>query len=104
MSTKEKNSGEASRPHNVYLDQSAYGRMLDGASNSRESDIGPLLTPAQSAGKSQVWAGPTNVIETIQATRTDRRKALALMMLELIHVKRIWWGMSSMLSMISSLS
>ena len=92
MRTKEKNSGEASQPHNVYLDQSAYGRMLEGASNWRESDVGAVLTRAQSAGEAQVWAGPTNVIETIQATRTDRRKALASMMLELIHVKRIWWG------------
>jgi len=78
--------------HNVYLDQSAYGRMLDGASDWRQSEIGSVLARAQKAGEAQVWAGPTNVIETIQATQTDRRKALALMMLELIDVKRIWWG------------
>lgn len=92
MTKIKKDSAEESRPHNVYLDQSAYGRMLDAASDWRESDIGAVLTRAQRAGTAQVWAGPTNVIETIQATQLDRRKALASMMLELIDVKRIWWG------------
>jgi hypothetical protein len=80
-------------PHfrTIYLDQSAYGRMLDHGDWSR-SELGAVLIEAQSAGRAQVWAGPTNVIETIQATDSGRRKALASMMLDLIEGKRMWWG------------
>jgi hypothetical protein len=76
---------------NVYLDQSAYGRMLR-SGDWRKSAIGAVLLEAQAAGRAQIWAGPTNVIETIQATDPTVRKALASMILDLIDAKRIWWG------------
>lgn len=78
------------QPRDVYLDQCAYGRMLDEASDWHKSSVGSLLLEAQEAGTARVWAGPTNVIETIQATDPSRRKALAVMILELIETKRIW--------------
>jgi hypothetical protein len=75
----------------VYLDQSAYGRMCD-SNDWRTSDLGSVLLNAQRSGKAQVWAGPTNVLETIQASDAQRRKALASATLELIDSARMWWG------------
>jgi len=75
----------------VYLDQSVYGRMLS-TGNWRESPIGTVLLEAQAAGRAQVWAGPTNVIEAIQAPNPITRKDLASMMLDLIEARRMWWG------------
>ena len=56
------------------------------------SDLGSVLLNAQRSGKAQVWAGPTNVLESIQASDTQRRKALASATLELIDSVRMWWG------------
>jgi hypothetical protein len=76
---------------NVYLDQSAYGAMRQ-SGDWRSSKIGAALLHAQNAGTAQIWAGPTNVIETIQASNIQTRKEIASLMLELIEAKRMWWG------------
>jgi hypothetical protein len=77
----------------VYLDQSAYGRMLDdGHFDWRASPMGAVLAECQSKGIAQVWAGPTNIVETVQTSDADRRTALASMLLDLIEAKRVWWG------------
>lgn len=86
------NGAEGVQSRTVYLDQCSYGQMLEGVSDWRESELGAVLTAGQSAGKFKVWASPTNVIETIQATETDRRRKLASMILELIEARRMWWG------------
>ena len=87
-----KSAAEGVRSRTVYLDQCVYGKMLEGVSDWRESEFGVVLTAGQKAGKLKVWAGPTNVIETIQATETGRRRELASMILELIDARRMWWG------------
>jgi hypothetical protein len=77
----------------VYLDQSVYGHMLDqGGGSWGSSSIGGVLADARSAGTAEVWAGPTNVIEAMQASDPARRRALAATMLELIDARRLWWG------------
>jgi hypothetical protein len=76
----------------VYLDQSAYGRMLDDGPDWRDSKMGAVLVESQNKGLAQVWVGPTNIVETIQTSDAHRRKALASMLLELIEAKRVWWG------------
>lgn len=77
----------------IYLDQSVYGYMLDQSPHDwRSSDFGRVLTAANGAGKALVWASPTNVIETMQCTDVNRRKELALMMLDLTDSRRMSWG------------
>lgn len=77
----------------VYLDQSVYGHMLDqGGGAWRNSPIGAILAAAQAARTAQVWAGPTNVVEAMQASDPQRRRALAAAVLDLIDARRIWWG------------
>lgn len=58
----------------------------------QHSPVGEVLIAAQGTQVAQVWAGPTNVIETIQTTETARRKVLSSMILDLIEAKRMWWG------------
>ena len=76
----------------VYLDQSAFSDMLDAQGGWQRSELGQVLIAAREADKAVVWAGPTNVIETIQATDPARRRALASLILDLIDAKRMWWG------------
>jgi hypothetical protein len=77
----------------VYLDQSVYGKLLDGGvANWRASPIAVVLLEAQAAGCAEVWAGPTNVIEALQANDPELRKDLAGVMLDLIEARRMWWG------------
>ena len=54
-------------PLAIYLDQSAYSAMLSSASDWQSTSLGKILFEARESGRGQVWAGPTNVIETIQA-------------------------------------
>jgi hypothetical protein len=84
---------EESKVKKVYLDQSVYGSLLDGGMpNWNTSRIAAVLLDANAAGSAEVWAGPTNVIEALQANNPERRKQLASVMLDLIDAKRMWWG------------
>ena len=77
----------------VYLEQSVYGHMLDsGHGDWRESEIGQVLIDAKANSLAEVWAGPTNVIETTQAADESRRRQLALAILDLIDARRMWHG------------
>lgn len=77
----------------VYLDQSAYGHMIDGTNDDwRDSDLGKTLLQLRDLRKAEVWAGPTNVIETLQASDVVIRIKLAKMQLDLIDTRRMWWG------------
>lgn len=66
--------------------------MIQGGGDWRLSALGRALLSAQADGVGQVWAGPTNVMETVQAEDIQLRKALAKMILELIENRRMWWG------------
>lgn len=66
--------------------------MIQHGGDWRRSPSGEVLFNAQSRGKAEVWAGPTNVIEAVQAEDLSLRKALAAAMLEIIEGRRIWWG------------
>jgi hypothetical protein len=79
-------------PRAIYLDQSAYSAMLSSASDWQSTSLGKILLGARESGRAQVWAGPTNVIETIQAEDKDLRKRLAGIMLDLIEGRRMWCG------------
>jgi hypothetical protein len=76
----------------MYLDQSVYSSMLSASSDWQSTSLGKILLKARESGRAQVWAGPTNVIETIQAEDKDLRKRLAGIMLDLIEGRRMWWG------------
>jgi hypothetical protein len=77
----------------VYLDQNIYGDMVDeGKGDWKQSAIGAVLQAGQSSGKAEVWAGPTHVIETLQARDVPRRQLLAGTILDLIDARRMWRG------------
>lgn len=81
------------RPLNVYLDQSLYGHFLnEGNGDWRKNDVAALLLEAQAKNVAQVWASPTHVLETIQATDLVRRSQLASAILELIDARRMSHG------------
>jgi hypothetical protein len=82
----------ASLPKSIYLDQSVYSTILSESSDWQTTSLGKLLLDARDSGRVQVWAGPTHVIETIQAEDKKLRKRLAAMMLELIEGRRMWCG------------
>jgi hypothetical protein len=80
-------------PARVYLDQNIYGDMLDeGKTDWKQSALGSVLLAAQHAGKAEVWAGPTHVIETLQTRDSPRRRLLAGTILDLIDARRMWRG------------
>jgi len=66
--------------------------MLSASSDWKSTSMGEILLEARESGGGQVWAGPTNVIETIQAQDIDLRKRLAGMILDLIEGRRMWCG------------
>ena len=75
------------------MDQNVYSHILDAEkADWRQGELATLLLAAAKSDKGQVWAGPTNVIETLQTTDVGRRRELAMMMLELIDARRMWWG------------
>lgn len=81
------------RPLNIYLDQSVYGHFLnESPSDWKQSGLAKLLLEAQAAQLAQVWASPTHVLETLQATDLSRRSQLAKIILELIEARRMWHG------------
>src|SRR5205823_5957877 len=76
----------------VYLDQTVYGHMLDECPDWKHSKTGSILLQAQKQSVAEVWIGPTHVLETIQCEDENRRQRLALMMLNVIEARRMWWG------------
>jgi len=78
-------------PIKIYLDQSAYGQFLNQSKNDwKQAEVAKILVREQAAGRAQVWASPTNVLETLQAN--DRRRPLATIILSLTGAKRMWGG------------
>jgi hypothetical protein len=66
---------EASTPQKLgmYSDQSIYGHLLDESPGDwTKLGFGSVLVEAQAAGKFEVWASPTHVIETLQARELGR--------------------------------
>lgn len=83
----------ANRPLNVYLDQSAYSSFRnESPTDWKQASLARLLLEAQEAHLVQVWASPTNVLETLQATDLKVRSDLARIILELIEARRMWHG------------
>lgn len=77
----------------VYADQNIYSQMLQpGVTDWRTGEMASTIIQAQRQGSAQIWVGPTNIIETLQATDVGRRRQLAAMMLELTENRRVWWG------------
>jgi hypothetical protein len=82
----------ASSPKMIYLDQSVYSTLLSKSRDWKATSLGKALVDARDRGLGQVWAGPTHVIELIQAEDKGLRRSLAAMILELIEGRRMWWG------------
>jgi hypothetical protein len=62
-------------PLNIYLDQSVYGSFRnESPADWRRSGLAQLLLEAQRKQRAQVWASPTNVMETLQATDLGVRR------------------------------
>ena len=79
------------KPLKVYLDQSAYSQFLNQSPHDwKKADVASILLKARDAKIAEVWASPTNVLETAQAT--DRRKDLANIILSLTDARRMWPG------------
>lgn len=77
----------------IYADQNVYGHMLaQRPSDWRGGNLASVLLEAQRSGIAQLWVGPTNVIETVQASDVGHRRRLAGMMLELAENRRMWSG------------
>lgn len=85
-------SANASSPKSIYLDQSVYSTVLSTSSDWKTTSLGKVLLDARDSGRGQVWAGPTHVIESIQAEDKELRKRLAAMILDLIEGRRMWCG------------
>ncbi|MEI6779286.1 MAG: hypothetical protein WCQ21_00065, partial [Verrucomicrobiota bacterium] len=80
-------------PLNVYLDQSVYGYFLNESPlDWTKCGLARQLLEAQAMGALQVWASPTNVLETLQATDLARRRQLAQIILDLVGAQRMWHG------------
>jgi hypothetical protein len=77
----------------IYLDQCIYGNLLDEhPTDWGTGEVAAILMSAQQEGRCEIWVSPTHVMETAQTVIPERRRQLALIMLELSAAKRMWWG------------
>src|SRR5689334_321094 len=72
-------------PIKIYLDQSAYSQFLNQSPNDwKQAEVAKILVKEQAAERAQVWASPTNVLETLQTKEKnhDARAAGATLIKE----------------------
>ena len=69
-------STSTSFPKMIYLDQSVYSTLLSSSRDWKSTSLGKILVDARNSGLGQVWAGPTHVIELIQAEDKGLRRSL----------------------------